>query len=347
MKTTAAILVETGRPLEIDQLEVPALKPGQVLVEIKFSGVCHTQILEARGHRGKDNFLPHCLGHEGAGVILEIGPAVSRVKTGDRVLLSWIKGPGMDIPGTVYGWKGKSVNAGAIATFSQLAVISENRTTKLPENIEFAHGALMGCAVPTGLGAVFNNAEPKPGQSLAVFGAGGVGLCAIAGAAIAGCTPVIAVDINPQKFEAARAAGATHCVNPSEGDLLQQLNKLCPQGLDFAIEATGRPEIMEKALQAVRPLSGAAVLIGNAHFGENLSLDPRQFNAGKQLRGSWGGGTVPERDFPRYFSLLSAGRLNLDLLSATRYALSDANRALDDLESGKVLRPLLDMQLSM
>src|SRR5438552_12174900 len=133
MKTTAAVLVELGRPLEVADLDVPALRPGQILVEVAFSGVCHTQILEARGHRGEDRFLPHCLGHEGSGTVRETGPGVSKVKPGERVILSWIKGSGADVPGTVYGWNGRKVNAGGITTFATLSVISENRLTPLPD----------------------------------------------------------------------------------------------------------------------------------------------------------------------------------------------------------------------
>ncbi len=129
MKTTAAILVETGKPLELAELDIPALKPGQVLVEIAFSGVCHTQLSEVRGHRGQDNFLPHCLGHEASGTVRELGAGVTKVADGDRVVLSWIKGSGANVPGTVYGWDGRKVNAGGVTTFMRHAVISENRLT--------------------------------------------------------------------------------------------------------------------------------------------------------------------------------------------------------------------------
>src|SRR5882724_3599700 len=127
MKTTAAVLVELGQPLELADLDIPVLKPGQALIEVAYSGVCHTQVGEARGHRGEDKFLPHCLGHEGSGVVREIGPGVSKVKPGDRAILSWIKGSGADVPGTVYDWNGRTVNAGGITTFATYSVISENR----------------------------------------------------------------------------------------------------------------------------------------------------------------------------------------------------------------------------
>src|SRR4051794_32144375 len=217
MKTTAAVLVEPGRPLELADLDIPALKPGQVLVEVAFCGVCHTQILEARGHRGRDPYLPHCLGHEGSGTVRECGPGVTKVKPGDRVILSWIKGSGADVPGTVYDWNGRAVNAGGITTFATHSVISENRLTVVPDGMDMRLAALVGCAVPTGAGVVFNTAQPRPGQSLVVFGVGGIGSCAVAAAALAGCVPVIAVDVNGDKLALAKQLGATHTVNARTG----------------------------------------------------------------------------------------------------------------------------------
>lgn len=343
MKTEAAILVRLGESLVLAELETPALKPGQVLVEIAYSGICHTQLLEARGHRGEDRFLPHCLGHEGSGTVLEVGAGAAKVKPGDRVILSWIKGSGGDVPGSVYQWEGRPVNAGGITTFQRHAVVSENRLTPIPAEMPLREAALLGCAVPTGLGAVLNTAQPRPGQSLVVFGAGGIGLCAVAGAAISGCTPVVAVDVLEPKLELARRMGATHCVNAAGGDALAAIRGLCPGGADFAVEATGRPAVMLQALQSVRAQGGAAVVIGNAHFGEKLELDPRELNMGKRLLGTWGGDNVPDRDYPRYCKLWLAGRLDLAPLLGQTYSLADINAALDDLEAGRAARPMVAM----
>ncbi len=343
MKTRAAILVETGRPLVVDELDIPALRPGQVLVEVAFSGVCHTQVLECRGYRGEDRYLPHCLGHEGSGVVREVGPAVTKVKAGDRVILSWIKGSGADVPGTVYGWGERRVNAGGITTFSRHSVISENRLTPIPEGVSLRDAALLGCAVPTGLGAVFNTAQPKPGQSMAIFGVGGIGLCAVVGAAIAGCTPIIAVDVHQTKLDLARRMGATHCVDASALDPVEEAFHICPGGVDFAVEASGRPEVMLQALASVRGQGGAAIVVGNARHGERMALDPRQLNLGKRLLGTWGGDSRPDRDYPRYCKLLTSRRLRLEPLQSKTYGLDEINGALDDLEAGKVARPLVDM----
>jgi S-(hydroxymethyl)glutathione dehydrogenase / alcohol dehydrogenase len=343
MKTPAAVLVELKKPLELVDLELPPLKAGQVLVEIAYSGVCHTQVLEARGHRGEDKFLPHCLGHEGSGTVCEVGAGVTKVKPGDRAILSWIKGSGADIPGTVYGWNGRNVNSGAITTFSKYSVISENRLTVLPQDFSMRSAVLLGCAIPTGVGTVFNTTQPRPGQSLVVFGAGGVGLCAIAGAAISGCVPVIAVDILPEKLELARMMGATHVVNSKETSAVDEILRICPGGADFAIEVTGWPAVMQQAVLAVRNQGGVAVVIGNARFGEKLEIDPKQFNLGKQMRGTWGGDNWPDRDYPRYCKLMAAKRINVEPLLSRSYKLTEINQALDDLEQGKAARPLIDM----
>lgn len=344
MKTQAAILVETGAPLVIEELEVPALKPGQVLVEIIYSGICHTQLHETRGRRGKDAYLPHCLGHEGSGRVLEVGAGVSKVKLGDSVILSWIKSSGKDVPGTVYQWGDRKVNAGAITTFSKHAVISENRLTVIPSQLPLKEAALLGCAVPTGLGAVFNTAQPKPGQSIAIFGCGGIGLCAIAGAAISGCHPIVAIDILQDKLEVAKKMGATHCLDASELGYLEEMQQIVPT-LDFAIEATGVPSIMKQALKSVRAQGGAAVIVGNAPFGSELTIDPKELNQGKRLLGTWGGDNVPDVDFPRYCNLLLSGQLKASNLVSVSYSLGQVNTALDHMESGKVLRPILDMSL--
>jgi S-(hydroxymethyl)glutathione dehydrogenase/alcohol dehydrogenase len=343
MKTTAAILIELGRPLELVDLDLPVLRPGQVLVEIAQSGVCHTQLLEVRGLRGTDPYLPHCLGHEGAGVVREIGPSVTQVKPGDRVILSWIKGAGLDVPGTVYGWGGRKVNAGAVTTFATSAVISENRLTRIPAAMSLRHAALVGCAVPTGVGAVFNTARPRPGQTLVVFGVGGIGSCAIAAAALSGCVDVVAVDIRAEKLALALHVGATHAIDASVSDPVAQILQVCPGGVDFAVEATGQPAVMEQALACVRPRGGVAVVVGNAPFGAKLALDPRELNQGKRLLGTWGGDCVPERDYPLFCRLICSGKLNLEPLLTRSYSLADVNRALEDLASGEAGRPLIDL----
>ena len=348
MKTEAAVLVELGQPLVLAELVIPPLKPGQVLVEVVFSGICHTQLLEIRGYRGQDRYLPHCLGHEGSGIVRQTGPSVTKVKSGDRVILSWIKGSGADVPGTTYRWEDRTVNAGAITTFSRYSVISENRLTILPDGIDMREAAALGCAVPTGMGAIFNTARPRPGQSIAIFGVGGIGLCAVAAAAISGCLPIIAVDIRSEKLALARQLGATECINAEtdNGDnVIDTITRLCPGGVELAIKASGRPAVMVQALKSVCNQGGTAVVIGNARQGEYMQLDPKQLNLGKRLLGTWGGDNWPDRDYPRYCKLLSSGKLNLKPLLLKAYALREINDAIDDLEGGRVQRPLLDLSM--
>lgn len=343
--TKAAVLVELNAPLIVADLQVPELGPGQVLIKVAFAGVCHTQVMECRGRRGPDPYLPHCLGHEGSGTVCQVGPVVTKVKLGDRVIMSWMKGSGANAPGTVYQWGSQRVNAGGVTTFSEHAVVSENRLTPIPADISMEVAALLGCAVPTGVGAVLNTAQPKPGQSIAVFGVGGIGLCAVAGAAIAGCTPIIAIDVRPGQRDLAHAMGATHDIDASAVDSVKEILRICPGGVDFAIEASGRTQVMLQALHSVRPQGGIAVIVGNAPFGERVNLDPGQLNLGKQLRGTWGGDNWPDRDFPSYCRFVQSGKLNLEALGSATYPLSRINEAVNDLESARVVRPIIDMGL--
>jgi S-(hydroxymethyl)glutathione dehydrogenase/alcohol dehydrogenase len=345
MKTEAALLVRTGEPLELAELELPALKPGQALVEIAYSGACGTQVMEWRGQKGEDKWLPHCLGHEGSGAVLECGTAVTRVKPGDKVVLSWLKGGGIEAGGATYQWQGRTVNAGAVTTFQRHAVVSENRLTRLPNDMPMDIAILLGCAAPTGMGVIFNVTKVRPGESVAVFGTGGIGLNACMGAAFAGAMPIIAIDPSAERRRLATSFGATHVIDPTETDVLAEIRKIVPGGVDAAIEATGIPAVMAQALNATRSQGGRAVVIGNAKHGSSLTLDPSVFNQGKSLHGTWGGDSVPDRDYSRYGRLLASGRFDARALLSAPYSLARANDALTDLAAGRVGRPLIDMHL--
>ena len=345
MKTTAALLVQTGAPLVLAEIDIPALKPGQVLVEIAYSGACGTQVMEWRGDKGEDKWVPHCLGHEGTGTVLETGNAVTRVNAGDKVVLSWIKGSGIEAGGAVYGWGEKKVNAGGVTTFQRHAVVSENRLTLLPTELPMDLAVLLGCAAPTGMGAVYNVLKAQPGDAVAVFGTGGVGLHAVMAAALVGAMPVIAIDPNPTRRALAPLYGATHVIDPTATDVLAEIKKITPQGVDIAVESSGVPAAMEMAVSATRQQGGRAVVIGNARQGAMLSLNPSVFNQGKSLMGTWGGDSVPDRDYGRYARLLGAGRFPVRNLLSKPYALEQADQALQDLASGKIGRPLIDMSL--
>src|SRR5580692_11418604 len=241
MKTEAALLVQTGSPLVVAEIDIPALKPGPVLVEITYSGACGTQVMEWRGDKGEDKWVPHCLGHEGTGVVLETGSAVTKVKPDDKVVLSWIKGSGIEAGGAVYEWNGRKVNAGGVTTFQRHAVVSENRLTVLPGDLPMDVAVLLGCAAPTGMGAVYNVLKAQPGDAVAGFGTGGVGLHAVMAAALVGAMPVIAIDPNPTRRALAPLYGATHVIDPANADVLAEIRKITPQGVDLAVEASGVP----------------------------------------------------------------------------------------------------------
>lgn len=343
MKTEAALLVETGKPLVIATIEMPKLKPGQVLVEIAFSGACGTQLMEVAGAKGEDKWCPHCLGHEGSGTVLETGSAITKVKAGDKVVLSWIKGTGIEAGGTVYDWDGKKVNSGGVTTFQRHALVSENRLTVVPQGMAMDVAVLLGCAAPTGMGAVYNVLNVKAGDSVVIFGTGGIGLNAVLAAALAGANPVIGIDLKESRRKLALAFGATHVIDPAAGDVAGQIKAIAPQGIDVAVEATGVPSVMADAVAATRQQGGRAVVIGNARHDAVFTMSPSVFNQGKSLLGTWGGDSVPDRDYARYGRLLASGRYPVRQLLSEPYRLEDINQALDDLRTGKIGRPLIDM----
>jgi S-(hydroxymethyl)glutathione dehydrogenase / alcohol dehydrogenase len=344
-RAKAAVLVELNRPLELMDLTLPSLKRGQVLVDVHFSGVCHTQINEARGLKGPDRFLPHCMGHEGVGTIATVGEGVTKVAPGDRVVLSWLKGTGADVPGTVYQSTVGSVNSGAIATFMDRTITCENRVTLIPRDIPSREAALLGCAIPTGAGIVLNSAKVQAGQSVAVFGVGGIGLSAVMAAAGLGATPIIAVDISIEKLNKALRMGATHAVNIKDPDPLGAIHALTGgRGVDIAVEAAGRTEVMELAFESVRTGGGQCIIAGNPPVGHTVRLNPFSLIQGRNIRGSWGGDSNPDRDIPRYIDMFRSGSMKLSGMISQEYPLEQVNEALEDLEAGRVFRPILKLR---
>lgn len=249
MKTKAAILVELNAPLVVDEIEMPKLECGQVLVKIDCSGICGAQIGEIAGAKGPDKYLPHLLGHEGGGVVVECGPGVTHIREGDHVVMHWRKGAGIHARPATYKWNG-TVNSGWVTTFSEYSVVSENRLTPFPKDVGFPVAALMGCAVTTGLGLINNDAHVKIGQSVAVLGCGGVGLNVIQGAAMVAADPIIAIDIYDQKLDMAKRFGATHVINSSQADLRAEVRKIAgPKGVDVFVENTGLVRLIEQAYE--------------------------------------------------------------------------------------------------
>ncbi len=340
----AAILRALNVPLSVETLAMPEPAAGQLLVRVAAAGVCHSQLHEVRGRRGPDRWLPHLLGHEASGVVEAVGPEVTRAAPGDHVVLSWIKGAGRAAASPAYrDAAGAVVNAGPIATFADWTLVSEDRVTRIRPEMPLDLAALLGCAVATGAGAVFNTAKVVRGQSVAVFGAGGIGLNAVQAARVAGADPVIAVDVHDCKLKTAEAFGATRTVDARRGDPAAAIRELTGgSGADVAIETAGRRETMEAAFSSVRAKGGLTVLVGNLPAGQSISIDPFQLIAGKRIIGCWGGDTDPGRDIPAYVDLYLAGKLKLAELVSHRFPLEGVNEALDALERGEVSRALLE-----
>lgn len=344
-RARAAVLVALGEPLRIVDLDVPSPGAGQVLVRITHSGVCHTQLSEARGRRGPDVYLPHCLGHEAAGLVEAVGESVTTVAPGDEVVITWLRGTGAPSGPISYGSSDLgTVNSGPVSTFLTEAVVAEDRVLRVPPGIPGPVRALLGCAVPTGGGAVRNIASAKSGESIAVFGVGGVGLSAILAAVDIGLSPIIAVDIDRAKLDFALGLGATDAIDATVVDAAAAVLELTGGfGVDVAIEATSAPVAMEQAFRSVTTMGGRAVICGNLHHGGRISIDPFDLIRGRRILGSWGGGTDPDVDIPEYARLWLEGGLSVEKLISSVYALDDINAALDDLEHGRVARAIVDM----
>lgn len=336
MKSRAAILVEQKQPLAIEEVEVPAPKLGQVLVKVLTSGICGSQIGEIDGVKGPDRFLPHLLGHEGCGEVLECGEGVRHVKPGDRVVLHWRKGAGLESIAPVYESSIGRVNAGWVTTFNEYAIVSENRLTVIPADFDPEAAALFGCAVTTAFGVINNNAQVAIGQSLAVFGAGGIGLNIIQGAAIAGANPIIAIDLFDNRLELARSLGATHSINSRTADSADEIKEIVgAAGVDVAVDNTGNVEVIALASRLTGP-RGRTVLVGVPPKGSTASISTLPLHFEKRLMGSHGGECRPEIDIPRYVRLVQDGRLSLASIVGRRYSLNEVNAAIGDMKSGRL-----------
>ena len=343
MKTKAAILETLRAPLVLDEVAVPALECGQALVQIHSSGICGAQIGEIEGRKGEDKFLPHLLGHEGGGVVLETGPGVTQVQAGDHVVLHWRKGVGIQARTPKYQWGSRMVNSGWVTTFSELAVISENRLTPISKDIPFEIAALMGCAVTTALGLINNLAQLKIGQSLAVFGCGGVGLNVVQGAALVSADPIIAIDIFDDKLNLAQQFGATHVINSRKSDVREQVRKFVGStGVDVFVENTGLVPLIEQAYELTAP-TGKTILVGVPRHDEDITIHSLPLHFGKVLTGCEGGSTNPTVDIPRYLRLYQRGKLQLDRVITHRLPFQEINVALDKVRAGEVGRCMLSM----
>jgi S-(hydroxymethyl)glutathione dehydrogenase/alcohol dehydrogenase len=343
----AAVLVSPGQPLKIlDNIRIPEPKTGQVLVKLAYSGVCHSQLMEAKGFRGNDPYLPHLLGHEGSGQVIMTGAGVKKVKIGDKVILGWIKGSGLEGGGVQYSREPdySVINAGSVTTFNEYAVVSENRIARLPDGVPLDIAVLLGCAIPTGAGIISNEIKPDKGSCIAIFGLGGIGMNSLIATNLYECSCVIAVDISTSKLELAKTFGATHIINAMDTDPVAVIHQITNnKGVDYAVEASGNVKVIEQAFASVRKNGGVCIFASHPPHGDKICIDPYELICGKHIRGTWGGSSNLERDIPIYANLYKEGKLPLEKLLTKRYQLEEINAALKDLEEGKVGRPIIEI----
>jgi S-(hydroxymethyl)glutathione dehydrogenase / alcohol dehydrogenase len=343
MKTTAAILVEQRKPLVLDEVEIPSLSYGQVLVDQRATRICGSQIGEIDGVKGPDAHLPHLLGHEGAGVVVDVGPEVSEVKKGDHVVLHWRPGAGIQAKPASYSWNGTKVNAGSITTFQKLTVVSENRTTPIPKDFDLSLAPLLADALTTGFGIINNDAKLKIGESAVIIGSGGIGLGVILGAKLAGAHPIIAVDIHDHKLAKAKEYGASHLINSKTATLDSEVrNILGAKGADLVVDGTGNPAIIERAYEMTHP-RGRCVLFGVMPHDKRVTIHTLPLHHGKVLTGSEGGGSQPHLDIPRYVRMIQAGVFDPAGFISHRVKLEEINEVMARMRSGEVIHAIIGL----
>ncbi len=334
MKTIAAILVAQREPLAVSDVTLPALGYGHVLVEVKTSRICGSQLGEIDGAKGPDRYLPHLLGHEAGGMVREIGPGVTQVKAGDHVVLHWRPGRGIQAGGTTYDWDGKKVNAGNITTFQQFTVVSENRLTVIPKEVDFETASLLADTLTTGFGVITRDARVEVGESVVIIGCGGIGLGVVLGARLAGAHPIVAVDLHDHKLATAQKHGATHVVEARSAEWRTRVEALLGGKADVVIDGTGRPEVIEQAYELTAP-RGRCVLFGVMPHDRKVSLHTLPLHFGRVLTGSEGGQSRPSEDIPRLVRMAAEGRFNVDGFVTHRCALPDINRAIATMRAGE------------
>ena len=341
LKTPAAILVEQRKPLVIDEVEVPALKRGQVLVEIHATRVCGSQVGEIDGVKGPDKFLPHLLGHEAGAVVLEVGPDVTHVAPGDRVVCHWRPGAGIDAGCAVYNWSGTKVNAGPITTFQKYAVISENRLTKVPPNTDFELCCLLADTLTTGFGIINNDAKVKAGESVVIFGVGGIGLGAVLGAKLAGANPIVGIDLHDHKLAKAAEYGVTHQINASRENAAERVKEILGGLADVTIDGTGNPKVIETAYDVAKLRGGRCVLFGVLPHDQRVSIHTLPLHFGRILTGSEGGQSCPAEDIPRILKQLASARIDCSGFVSHRAELERVNDVANEMRDGSVLHAIL------
>lgn len=344
MNTKAAIQLKQGDPLIVAELEVPDPRPDQVIVKLYSSGICHSQL----HHMHDPQFTrPLVLGHEATGVVTHIGQNVKHVDEGDLAIVTWVpRRPVQGRPtwpplGPTY--QGQPVDGSIVYTWCEDALVNSEMVIKIDNDTPRDVSCIVGCAVLTGAGAIKNTACVRPGESVAVFGAGGVGLCAIQMASLLEAYPIVAVDLSDEKLKFAKEFGATHVVNASKEDPVDAIQSITGGGADYALDAIGVRVASEQILPSTRGggvgadnIGGTAILIGMPSGDPNMNLDRGHFMFHqRQYRGSLGA-TYPEKDFELFLRWHSEGKFPLDKLITRRYRLDDINDACDALQAGEI-----------
>ncbi|MDE3090088.1 MAG: Zn-dependent alcohol dehydrogenase [Chloroflexota bacterium] len=364
LKTRAAVVRETNQ-LTIETIELDAPKANEVLVRVRAAGVCHSDLHNLRGELRLTP--PFVMGHEGAGIVEQVGANVTHVKPGDRVLINWLPADGICpaclrgqpnvcerlFATTFQGWlpdgtsRLKTLDGVPLkhllsaATMSEHIVIDQASAIPFSADVPFEVAAIIGCAVVTGVGAVINTARVHAGSSAAVIGCGGVGLSAILGCQLAGCHPIIAVDVLASKLEFARRMGATHTINAKETDAVKALRALVRGGPDYVFDTVGSPATISQALQAVRA-AGTAVVAGLHAARLDVPIPAGALVLqNKSLLGSFAGSLRAQIDLPRLVELYRARRLPLDGLITQRYSLAELEQAFADMEAGVIARGVI------
>lgn len=335
MKTLAAILVETSRDLEIDYIDLPKLSKNQVIVKILNTAICGTQISEIFGLKGEDKWLPHLMGHEATGIVLETGPGVKKVKKDDVVVASWLDTSGINAGGSKYKWGKKTINAGPITTFQEISVISENKIIKSPSNKNLDKCCLLGCAIPTGFGIIKNVVKNIHSQKILVMGGGGIGLNVIIAAKEFKAGNITVVEKNIEKYKIIKQLGANRIC------LFEELIEKDLNSYDFIVDASGSANLMQNSIKYLKPKTGKLIIAGNATHNTILKINPGIFNQGKSIIGTWGGDTNLERDINFYFNMLKNNIKYFDMFVSNKFLLKDINIAVNKFRSGEVLRPII------
>ena len=366
MQSRAAIALAAGKPLVIETVDVDGPRAGEVLVEIRATGVCHTDEFTLSG-KDPEGLFPCILGHEGAGVVVELGAGVTSLKKGDHVIplytpecrqceyclsgktnlcqaIRETQGRGVMPDGTSrFRLGGKSVlHYMGTSTFSNYTVLPEIALAKIREDAPFDKVCYIGCGVTTGIGAVINTAKVEPGANVAVFGLGGIGLNVLQGARLVGADMIIGVDTNPGKRAMAESFGMTHFINPNDCDnVVQEIIRLTRGGVDYSFECIGNVQVMRQALECCHKGWGESIIIGVAPAGAEISTRPFQLVTGRVWRGSAFGGAKGRRDVPRIVDWYMDGKIRIDEMITHTMPLKDINRAFDLMHSGESIRSVV------